>query len=112
MSVQLRGPLEAADFAVLAASVDPYIREHGHLEGLLIEAEGVPHYRSFGALKAHLRFVKDHKKKIDRVAVVTESLAMAALPKVANRILEPEIRPFDATHRDEAVHWLKYGRVR
>lgn len=53
--------------------IDPYIREKGRLTGLLIEAVSFPGWDSFGTLIEHLKFVHDHQRNIDRVAVVTDA---------------------------------------
>ena len=35
-------PLQAADFEGLAREIDPYIAEHGKLQGLMIRAKAIP----------------------------------------------------------------------
>ena len=45
----------------------------GKLTGLLIEARSFPGWDSFGALIQHLKFLRDHHRKIDRVAVFLAS---------------------------------------
>src|SRR6188472_193945 len=65
--------LEQADFATLASTADPYIKETGHLSGLIIEAPSFPGWDSLGAMAAHFRFVRDHHKHIKKIALVTDS---------------------------------------
>ena len=65
--------LEASDFQGISQEVDPYIEANGTLHGLLIEAEAFPGWKNFAALIAHLKFVKEHHRKIERVAAVSDS---------------------------------------
>ena len=74
--------LEQADFATLASTADPYIKETGHLSGLIIEAPSFPGWDSLGAMAAHFRFVRDHHKDIKKIGVVTDS----ALGNVAEHL--------------------------
>src|SRR6476659_2705420 len=68
-----RDRLEAADFERLAQEVDPYIEANGKLHGILLDAEAFPRWQNFAALVAHLRFVRDHHRMIEKVAVVSDS---------------------------------------
>lgn len=54
------GPLEAADFTTLTGHVDAYLEQQGKLRGVLIRAKSFPGWKDFGALLAHLKFVKAH----------------------------------------------------
>ena len=71
--VEPKSALSAEDFREISRSIDPYIREKGKLTGLLIEAASFPGWDSFSALIGHLKFVHDHHRNIDRVAVVTDA---------------------------------------
>ena len=68
-----KSALSAEDFHEISRMIDPYIREKGRLTGLLIEAVSFPGWDSFGTLIEHLKFVHDHQRNIDRVAVVTDA---------------------------------------
>ena len=67
------GALTVEDFAGLARFADAYLNTHGTLGGLLIEAQAFPGWDSFAALSAHLRFLRDHQRRIERIALVTDS---------------------------------------
>src|SRR5262245_66297271 len=60
------------DFAKLAQTVDPHIEAHGKLAGIIIEVTAFPGWESLGAMAAHFRFVRDHHKRIERIAVWTD----------------------------------------
>jgi hypothetical protein len=100
------GPLSADDFTRLAAIVDPYIEQHGRLRGLMIHTPGLPGWEDFAAFVGHLRFVRDHHRRIERVAAVTDSGVLAALPRIASHFVAAEVRHFDYADRDAALHWL------
>ena len=96
--VEPKSALSAEDFREISRSIDPYIREKGKLTGLLIEAASFPGWDSFGALIEHLKFVHDHHRNIDRVAVVTDAAFLIA---------HPEIRVFASGERVKALEWLQ-----
>ena len=103
------GPLRAEDFTALAGAVDPYIEERGDLNGLLIDAPSFPGWENFSALLSHLRFVRDHHRKIRRIAVVSDSPLLAIGPKIADHFVSAEVRAFDAADRAGALAWIEAG---
>jgi hypothetical protein len=101
------GSLESADFQRIAAEVDPYIEANGKLHGLMIEAESFPGWKDFAALVAHLKFVRDHHQKIERVAAVSDSSVLSIAPKIASHFVQAEVRHFPESQREEALAWLR-----
>lgn len=101
------GPLESTDFEKLAREVDPYIREKGTLNGLMIYAKSFPGWEDFAAFLAHIRFVKNHHQKIKKIAAVTDSGFLSIMPRVANHFIQAEVRHFDYDDKDRALDWLK-----
>jgi 6-phosphogluconolactonase len=100
------GPLEKTDFDKLAQAVDPLIESQGRLKGLMIYAEAFPGWKDFGALVAHLKFVKDHHRHVQRVAAVSDRGILTILPLVANHFVQAEVRHFDYHDKDRALAWL------
>jgi len=100
------GPLEKADFEVIGREVDPYIEAQGQLNGLLISAKSFPGWKDFAALVSHLRFVKNHHQKIQKVAAVTDSGFLSILPHIANHFVAAEVKHFDFRDKDRALDWL------
>ena len=72
--VRPTGPLAQGDFNRIAAEIDPYIEQSGGLHGLILEVTKFPGWEDFAAAIRHFRFVRDHHKKVRRVAIVTDSL--------------------------------------
>jgi len=100
-------PLEAADFNEIAAEVDVYIEEHGGLRGLMLYAESFPGWENFAGMIAHLRFIKDHHRKIRRVAAVTDSRFMTIMPRIMDHFINAEVRHFPHDQRQAALDWLR-----
>jgi hypothetical protein len=105
-----KGRLETADFERLAQQVDPDIEAHGKLHGLMIEAEAFPGWEAVAALVAHLRFVRDHHRKIERIAVVSGSTVLTAAPRIASHFVRADLRHFSQAQREAALAWLTEGR--
>lgn len=104
--VQPRGSLEAADFDRLGAEVDPYLAEKGTLRGLAVVSEHFPGWEDLFAVMSHLRFVRDHHRKVRRLALITESRFASAVPRIARVFVEAEIRAFSMSERDAALAWV------
>ena len=100
------GPLQAQDFKTLARAVDAYLDGRGALRGVMIDAPGFPGWRNFGALVAHLKFVRQHHRQIEKVAVVSDSGVAAAIPHIANHFVHAQIKHFEAAQHGVAWTWL------
>jgi hypothetical protein len=105
--IRPKGRLEASDFEGLAREVDPYIEANGKLHGLMVAAEAFPGWKDFAALVAHLRFVRDHHRKIEKVAVVSDSSFLSFAPKVAAHFVKADLRHFPHSDADAALAWLR-----
>ena len=104
------GPLESTDFKKLAREVDPYIREKGKLDGLMIYAKSFPGWDNFAAFLSHMKFVRNHHRKIRKIAAVTGSSFLSIMPQVAKHFVQAEVRHFDYDDKDAALNWLKAGK--
>src|SRR5262245_2466240 len=104
--IRPEGSLEASDFQKIAQEVDPYIEANGKLHGVMIDAESFPGWKDFAALVAHLKFVRDHHRNIERIAAVSDSGFLAIAPKIASHFVQADVRHFAHAQKDEALHWL------
>jgi hypothetical protein len=102
--------LEASDFQRIASEIDPFISANGKLHGMLIDAPRFPGWKDFAALVAHLRFVRDHHRKIEKIAAVSDSEFLAIAPRIASHFVQAKIAHFSHSQRDEALAWLRGGR--
>ncbi len=100
------GELDTADFERVSAEIDPYIDRAGALKGVMIVARHFPGWDDFGALTAHIRFIREHHKKIRRVALVSADRLVSAIPRIASRFVDAEVRAFPIDARDEALLWV------
>ncbi|TCT06336.1 STAS/SEC14 domain-containing protein [Paralcaligenes ureilyticus] len=100
------GPLEAADFISIASQVDTYLAGHGKLHGVLIHAKSFPGWKNFAAMLAHLKFLKEHIQRIEKVAVVADGVLANIMPYIANHFVHAQVQHFDFVHEDAALDWL------
>lgn len=104
--IRPEGALEASDFERIAGEVDPYIEANGKLHGVMIDAKAFPGWKDFGALIAHLKFVKDHHRVIEKIAAVSDSSFLSIAPKIASHFVQAEVRHFAYSQREAAMDWL------
>ncbi len=101
------GRLEASDFERVGHEINPYLKQNGKLNGLLVQAKSFPGWADFAALTTHIRFVKDHHRLVRRVAIVSDSLASKIMPALAQHFVSAEIRHFGFDERQQAIAWLE-----
>jgi SpoIIAA-like len=104
--VHPKSALAEADFVKLAEKVDPYIEASGGLRGLIIEAPAFPGWESFGALVAHVRFVRDHHRRIGKIALVTDSAIGNVAEHLASHFVAAQIKHFSAAEIGAAQQWI------
>lgn len=101
------GTLSRVDFESAARIIDPFIAEHGNLNGIVIYSELFPGWDSFAGMIAHFKFVKNHHKYLRRVALVTDSKLGDFAEKIAVHFVEAEIRHFEYDDLHEAENWIQ-----
>ncbi|MEA3301920.1 MAG: STAS/SEC14 domain-containing protein [Pseudomonadota bacterium] len=98
--------LSKDDFVTAAHIIDPYIGKQGKLNGLIIYTESFPGWDSFAALSSHLAFVKEHHKKINRIAFVTDSPIGNLAESIATHFVNAQIRSFPFEEIKQAKFWI------
>jgi hypothetical protein len=106
LHVRPTAALAQSDFVRLAEKVDPYIEESGGLAGLIVEVSSFPGWQSFAALVAHLRFVRDHHRRVEKVAVVTDSAIGNVAEHLASHFVSARIKRFHAGELEAAKQWV------
>lgn len=96
-----------ADVAGLQTSVTDYLATHADIKGLLIDAPRFPGYEGLGATMAHIRFVAEYHKKIERVALVTDTHVPPGAEFLAKHFVGSNIRHFPSAERAQALKWLE-----
>lgn len=99
------GPLSEKDFKHAAQVVNAWIEKNGQLKGLVINAKAFSGWDSFGALVSHLAFIRDHQRKIGRVAFATDTPVGTVAEKMARHFIKAEIRLFPYREFEQAQVW-------
>lgn len=105
--VRAEEALREEDFAAIAAEVDPYIAAQGGLTGLMVVAPSFPGWENFAGLIGHLKFVREHHRKIERVAVLTGNYVLRVAQAVADHLAHPEFKLFEPKGEAAALRWLE-----
>jgi hypothetical protein len=105
MVVEPKGPLRAADFDALALVADPWIASHGDIHGIVIHAVDFPGWEDLGSFVRHVKFVRDHHRKIGKVALAADTKLADLAPRIADHFVAAEVRHFDYDDVDAAIAW-------
>lgn len=100
------GPLTKGDFESATRIIDPYIEDNGQLNGLIIHTEYFPGWKSFAALSSHLKFVREHHKKVTHVALSTDSVVGNFAEAIASHFVNAEIKLFSYQELEQAKDWV------
>lgn len=103
--VEVEAPLRAADFDALAVTVDSWLATHAELAGIVIHARAFPGWENMGGLIRHVRFVRDHHRKVRKIALAADSKIAALAPQAANHFVQAEVRRFSYDELDDALAW-------
>ena len=107
--VHPKSTLDKNDFSELARAVDPQIEATGDLAGVIIDAPEFPGWDSFGTMVTHFRFVRDHHKRVKKVAIVTNSRIGDVAERVASHFVSAEVRHFPGEQLEQAQRWIING---
>lgn len=100
------GALSEIDFEQAARVIDPLIEQRGRLAGVVIHTQWFPGWESFAAMCAHLRFVKNHHRSVERVALVTDSNLGRLAEPIADHFVAADIEIFDYDELGAAMDWV------
>ena len=101
-----KAALTKEDFALIAKTVDPQIEKSGALAGIIIEISAFPGWDSLGAMAAHFRFVREHHKRVKKIAVVTDAKLGEVAEKLASHFVAATIKHFPAGQAEAARKWI------
>ena len=103
------GALRAEDFEAVAAAVNPWIEAHGTLSGVVVRMRAFPGWEDLAGLLGHLRFVRDHERKVRRVAIVVDGALADVGEKLAAHFASAVVKRFAYDDFDGAVAWAEKG---
>lgn len=103
--IEVSGVLRAQDFDALALTADTWIEAHGDLPGVVIHARAFPGWENLGSLLRHLRFVRDHHRKVKRIALAAGGNLFGLAPRVAEHFVEAQVKTFDYEALESAIEW-------
>ena len=103
--VEVTGALRAHDFDSLALTADSWIEAHGDLQGVVIHAREFPGWENLGGLLRHLRFVRDHHRKVKRIALASEGKLFKLAPRLGEHFVEAKVKTFGYEELDGAIAW-------
>ena len=98
--------LSEADFKSAAKIIDLYIEKSGKLNGIIIHVKSFPGWDSFSTLLSHLRFIKEHHKKVSHVALATDSPIGGFAQHVASHFISAKIKSFPFSELEQAKEWI------
>ena len=107
--IEPRGALSRDDFAAIAKQIDPVIENNGRVDGLIIKTRSFPGWESLGDMIAHFRFVRDHHRAIDKIALVTDTPLAQIFPVIAGHFVSADVRQFDFDDYAAAIAWMRSG---
>ncbi len=103
--IDAKHALHAQDFDVVALTVDPWIESHKELQGIVIHARAFPGWENLGSLFRHLQFVRDHQKKVKRIALAADGMLAGLAPRIGEHFVHAELKSFAYDQVDAAVAW-------
>ena len=105
------GELSESDFYAAAKIIDPYLENFGELKGIIIHVKSFPGWDSFSSLIAHLKFVREHHRKVSRIAFATDSPIGSFAESIARHFVNAEIKNFDFSELETSRKWILDGEV-
>jgi hypothetical protein len=103
--IDIKHALQAQDFDALALTADPWIESHGELQGLVIHARAFPGWENVGSLVRHVQFVREHQRKVKRIALAVDGKLASLAPRIGEHFIRAEVKTFGYEQIETAVAW-------
>jgi len=104
--LQPHGALKKEDFDDAVKAIDPFIEKYGQLNGVIIYSKVFPGWEDFAAFNRHLKFIKNHHKKVKKIALVTDSLVGDFSELVTSHFIAATVKNFDFDNIEDAKSWI------
>lgn len=105
LTVEIYGPLTSENFEIMAQSVDSWVEKRGELRGLVLHVKEFPGWENLGSFLSHLEFVKEHHRKIRRVAFAADGVVPNIMSKLAMQFMDAEIKTYKYDQLRRAQGW-------
>lgn len=103
--VEVKEPLRSQDFDTLAVTADAWIEAHGKLNGIVIHVRHFPGWENIKSFLRHVRFVRDHHRRVSRVALSADGKLASLAPRLADHFVEAEVKSFEYDDLEKAIAW-------
>jgi hypothetical protein len=104
--IEPHGRLRAEDFDSIEAAADAWIETgDGSLRGVVVHAREFPGWENLGSLLRHIRFVREHHRKIRRVALAVDGTVAQIAPALVDHFVQAELKQFGADDLEPAIVW-------
>jgi hypothetical protein len=103
--VEVGQPLRIQDFDAVALTADAWLETHHKLDGVVIHAREFPGWENIASLIRHVRFVRDHHRKVNRVALAADGKLVALAPRLVEHFVKAEVKSFRYDELDDAIGW-------
>ena len=100
------GALTKEDIQSATKEIDAYLKEAAKLKGVIIYVDSFDGWGSFSALLAHLKFIKEHHKKVSRIAFVTNSIVGDFAEHISSHFVSAQVKHFDYNKLEDAKLWI------
>ena len=106
LTMRPQGKLETQDFLTISEVVDPYIKKRGALEGIIIATKKFPRWEDLDGMIEHMKFVRNHHRKIAKVALVTDSKIADVAESFGKHFVKATIKHFPFNELEPAKEWI------
>jgi len=103
--VDISAPLSSDNFFLMNHIVDGWIEKEGELKGMVIHVKEFPGWKNLGSLISHIQFVKNHHRKVRKIAFCSDSNLLELLPQMASHFVEAELKHFSYDQLEESECW-------
>ena len=107
VTVTPEGDIVATDYRELTDAIDRYNAAHPALSKVMILTEHFPHWDTFASFFQHLKFIREQRSTVRKVAAVTDAGFLSIMPQFVDHFVKAEIRHFAYGDRQLAEEWLQ-----
>ncbi len=98
--------LTKEDFAELTKRFNAYVNQNDAIPSLIIHTPSFPGWANFAALTQHLKFIENHHKLIQKIAIVSDSSSLSVFPALADHFVSAKVRHFSENQLKDAKNWV------